>query len=302
MTITNHIDRFGFLNDKISFIFDGGSVDTVNDFVKVRKWINSQTNLDGYLYPSISYKANKDIQSGKWKRIPKTNRPAKYFHIPPSHCLMLTNPSDVRTNRYGLGSFIVQSLAFLYGTKLQFWDWFIEGRIPTKTQTINIALFAPDVQIFFDKAVPTWSKYNDKDKNRMINLLFVHSTAGAVEWDWQRFQLEYMVTDACYAIARDNKKCKIVKHEERFSALCDAYGLVKDKLLFQTFVRLRNDLFHETLWDGGRVFTSPRNESFFAPLHLRRFNHRLITAMLCGEGRYTKTKWTSVGTYAFFIK
>lgn len=301
MTTANEIDYFGFLNERLCFEFDGGSVDTRDDFVKARKWINAQTNRDGYLYPSISYSAKKDIRSDKWKRIPKTNRPARFFHIPPSHILKLKNPDDQRTNRYGLAGFVVQSLAFLYGTKLQFSNWFIEGRVPTKTQTINLSLSATHVVTFFSRAVPSWSAYSANNKKRMINLLFVHSIAGAVEWDWQRFQLEYMVTDACYGIASETHGCQAKKHEERLNALSDTFGLAKEPSLFKLIVRLRNDLFHETLWDGGRIFTSPTTDSFYAPLHLRRFNHRLITAMLCGQGRYTKTRWTSIGTYAYFI-
>jgi hypothetical protein len=300
MTGTNQTDRFGFLHKRISFSFDGGSVATSEDFIAARKWVNSQTNRDGYLYPSISYTVKKDMRSGKWSRIPKTNRPARFFRMPPSHNITLTDPKDQSSNRYGLAGFVVQSLAFLYGTKLQFWDWFIEGRVPTKTQTINVALAPSDVHTFFQRAVPRWLGFDDTNKKRMINLLFVHSTAGAVEWDWQRFQLEYMVTDACYAIANQLFKCR-AKHEERLNALSDTFGVPRDATLFKLFIRLRNNLFHETLWDGGQIFTSPSTESFYAPLHLRRFNHRVITAMLCGQGRYTRTKWTSIGTYAYFL-
>jgi len=301
MTTQNQTDSFGYLSERLNFSFEGGLIRTREDFVKVRKWANSQTNSDGYLYPSISYTATKDIKSNKWKRIPKTNRPAKFFHMPPSHYIDLLNPSDQKTNRYGLSGFAVQSLAFLYGTKLQFWDWFIEGRIPTKDRTINIAIIPYDVEMFFQRAVPTWQSLNELNKKRMVNLLFVHSMAGAVEWDWQRLQLEYMVTDACYIIAHDIGKCKTRRHADRLQALCDSFGLARDDHWFGLIVRLRNELFHETLWGGGRPFSYQGSESFFAPLHLRRFNHRLVTALLCGPGRYTRMKWTSIGTYGFSV-
>lgn len=294
-------DSFGFLFEKLQFSFEGGSVSTREDFVKARKWINSQTNKDGYLYPSTSYTVTKNIKSNKWRRIPKTSRPAKFFHIPPSHYITLTSPQSERDNRYGLSGFVVESLAFLFGTKLQFWDWFIEGRIPTKTQTINIALSPSDVEAFFQHAVPTWQAFDSDNKKRMSNLLFVHSVAGAVEWDWQRFMLEYMVTDACYRIAESTNRCRERKHLHRLNALCDTFGLKKDEDWFELFGRLRNDLFHETLWDGGRIFGAQGSGSFYAPLHLRRFNHRLVTAILCGPGQYTKSGWTSLRTYGFSV-
>jgi len=218
MTTEHQSDSFGFLFEKLNVSFDGGSVTTREDFVKARKWVNSQVNKDGYLYPSTSYAVTKDIKSEKWKRVPKTTRPAKFFHMPPSHEISMLNPTDQKSDRYGLAGFVVQSLAFLYGTKLQFWDWFIEGRVPVKTQTINIALTASDVEMFFGRAVPTWKDYSHINKKRMVNLLFVHSVAGAVEWDWQRFQLEYMVTDACYRIALDVKKCSAPRHEDRLQS------------------------------------------------------------------------------------
>jgi hypothetical protein len=301
MTTDNEIDSFGFLFEQLNFSFDGGSVKTREDFVKARKWVNSQTNKDGYLYPSTSYTAAKNINSNKWRRVPKTSRPAKFFHMPPSHHIALVNSTDQKADRYGLEGFVVEGLAFLFGTKLQFWDWFIEGRVPTKTQTINLSLLPSDVERFFGRAVPAWHGLSELNKKRMVNLLFVHSVAGAVEWDWQRFQLEYIVTDACYRIAHDLGKCKARRHEDRLFALCDSFGLAKDDKWFEYIIRLRNDLFHEALWAGGRPFSYQGSEAFFAPLHLRRFNHRLITALLCGVGRYTKTRWTSIGTYAFFV-
>jgi hypothetical protein len=301
MRTDHHTDSFGFLFEKLNFSFDGGSVRTSREFVKSRKWVNSQVNNDGYIYPLTSYTATQNIKTKRWKRIPKTTRPAKFFHMPPSHDISLLHPTDQKSDRYGLAGFVVQSLSFLYGTKLQFFNWFIEGRVPVKTQTINLALHTSDVETFFHRAVPAWLSYSEINKRRMVNLLFVHSVAGAVEWDWQRFLLEYMVTDACYRIADEIKKCRAPRHQDRLKALSDSFGLAKDDHWFDFFVRLRNNLFHETLWDGGRLFTSPSSESFYAPLHLRRFNHRLVTVLLCGPGRYTKTKWTSIGTYAYFL-
>jgi len=301
MMSENQVDSFGYLSEKLDFLFDGGSVTTKGDSVEVRKWINSQTNRDGYLYPSTSYTIKRDIRSKQWRRIPKTNRPAKYFHMPPSHNIFLNDQSDQILCRYGLAGFVVHSLAFLFGTKLQFWDWFIEGRIPTRRQTINIALVPSDVQTFFGRAVPVWQGYSDLNKKRMVNLLFVHSIAGALEWDWQQLQTEYMVTDACYSVANDIGKCKASGHKARLIALSDAFGLAKNEKWFKLIVDLRNHLFHETLWDGGSPFSPRSPDSLFAPLHLRRFNHRLITALLYGPCKYTKTSWTSIGTYAFSI-
>jgi hypothetical protein len=293
------MDSFGYLSERIDFSFPGGSIKTSSDFAKVRKWVNAQTNKDGYLYPSTEYKVTKDITSNKWKRIPKTSRPAKFFHIPASHDIILSKPGDQKSDRYGLAGFVVQSLAILYGTKLQFWDWFIEGRVPTKTRTINIAIFPDDVEKFFESAALTWQGYTELNKRRMVNLMFVHSVAGSLQWDWQRFLLEYMVTDACYRIANSLRKCSSPRHQSRFEALCDSFGLTKETQWFEIFVRLRNGLFHETLWDGGRIFTARSSISFWAPEHLRRFNHRLITVLLCGRGRYTQSKWFSIGTYGF---
>ena len=301
MQVGEHIDSFGCLLESVEFSFDGGSVWPREDFDKAQEWVKANTNEDGYLYPLITHRVRKTAKGDKRRRIPRTRRPARLFRIPPSHHIGLQSSTDQKTDRYGLEGFVVQGLAFLFGTKLQFWDWWVEGRIPTLTDTINICFHPSAVEKFFGRAVPSWMRLDDLNKKRLVNLLFVHSVAGAVEWDWQRHQLEYMVTDACYSIAEDLGKCKAKRHRDRLDVLCDSFGLARDEHWFGVFVQLRNGLFHEALWDGGQPFAGVSSESFFAPLHLRRFNHRLITALLCGPGEYTRTPWTFIDTYLFNI-
>ncbi|MBM2842137.1 MAG: hypothetical protein HW412_2665, partial [Bacteroidetes bacterium] len=232
-----------------------------------------------------------------------SNEPFQLSHVFPSHKLVLANNLDQGSNRDGIAGFIVQSLAFLFGTKLQFWDWHLEGRIPVRIDNIDFSQLPKSLNIFFHKAIHTWNQYDPTEKRRILSILFVHSVAGAIEWDWQQFMLEYMVTDACYKMIAENKKDRKTKNrlKKPFEVLCDRFGLIEDSARFRHFKALRDKLFHETLWHGGHVFTYRSSESTYAPIFLRRFNNRVITGILCGKCSYVGSRWTSLSPASFSL-
>ena len=62
---------------------------------------------------------------------------------------------------------------------------------------------------------------------------------------------------------------------------------------------LRNELFHETLWDGSQPCTAVNTDAFMCAYHLRRFNQRLIPALLGYNNEYVKTEWWSLSSFLF---
>lgn len=273
-------DSFGFLEYEVDLAFDWGSIKTRSDIIEVRRALGNRLVKDGYIYPP---------------------RPSEMFKLPPSHNLILNDERDVANARRGLGGLIMHLLAFLFGKRLQFHDWWFAYRIPLTATTINISLHDREIHKFLDKSATPWRSFDELNRSRIVNLLIAYSLAGALEWDWQRFQLEYMVMDACYRIAKEKDNCRARCHEDRLRALSNTYGLMEDLGLFRFFVRLRNELFHETFWDGGQIFTSQTAESFHASFHLRRFNHRVIVALLYGGCPYIETDWTAMGTFFFSL-
>jgi len=289
MTRSEH-DHIGFLNVPTSFKFSGGLLLLSKEFDQAKRWMERYANKDGFLYPPLSRTARLNPQTGKATTIPRTKRPALLHRVPNSHELILEGVKDIQKARSSLAGFVMLCFSYLYGTRLQFFDWWVDGRVPLKS-TINVRVTQSAAEAFLSKAIHTWRQLDRRRKRVASNALYVYSKAGSAEWDWERFQLEYIVSDACYSIAEAKDGCRANGHGKRFKALCSTYGLKYNSQLIRLFVKLRNNLFHEALWDGGQPNTARSGNSFMASHHLRRFNHKLIASIFAGQSKYTKSAW-----------
>jgi hypothetical protein len=111
--------------------------------------------------------------------------------------------------------------------------------------------------------------------------------------------IEYMVLDGCWRLAERRHGVKGGRHADRITKLCQKFGLAQDLARIETLVNLRNELFHETLWDGSQPCTAVSEAVFMEPFHLRRLNQRLIPALLGYRNRYVTTIWWSRGAFQF---
>jgi hypothetical protein len=293
-------DRIGFLNVASNFTFDGGSLTMCAEFPKAKRWVDKYANEDGYVYPPIVQDVQVDLWTGKKARLPKTKRPTLLHRLPPSHELALKGVRDIQKSRLGLSGFVTQCFGFLFGTRLQFFDWWLEGRIPIKS-TSNVYVDRKTAESFVSKAIDTWKKFDRRNKRAVSNLLYLYAKSGSLEWDWERFQMEYTVFDACYALMKRGRLVGHSPHGLRFKSVCQSHGLKYNGRLVRKFVQLRNDLLHEALWDGGQINTARGLAAFMASYHLRRFNHRLITAILTGRTEYTSSPWWFLATRVFRV-
>lgn len=240
------------------------------------------------------------MRTSQLARIPHTKRPALLHRLPASHNLILAGIKNPQKARTSLAGFVTHSFGYLYGTRLQFWDWWQEGRVPIKS-TINLRINSDSTERFLSKAIVTWKRLDRRSRLVASNLLYFHCKAGAAEWDWERFHLEYTVTDACFAIAKEKDGCHANRHADRIRELCSTYGLVFKPKWVSLFVRLRNELFPEALWDRGHPNSPRKSMSIMAAHHLRRFNHRLIAAIFAGPSDYTKSAWWYIDPDTFTI-
>jgi hypothetical protein len=302
-------DYFGFLPHKWTIEFDGGRISQVPELDEVSASIRKDTHEDGFLYPPIEYRAKVDPVTLKpLEKIPKTERPAHLYRIPRSHELSLSafgTPDDIRK---GPGSFVIHLLAYLFGVRLQFHDWWVDGRLPLKekARTHNIRFTEETAGEFLSHCYKTWKSWPGEDRKRVINVLFMHSRAPSYEWDWERFTIEYMVLDGCrrlveslHLIQKKQKKKKPRNSGELIKTLCDSFSIPCDDDLACKIVSLRNELFHETLWDGSQPGTAASSFAFMSHIHLRRLNQRLIPALLGYNTPYVQTKWWLSGKYSF---
>ena len=129
--------RFGFLPYKWDLSFRSGKILTVREFDDGLKSLKKYLHEDGYFYPPMQKTITHDSK-GKSRTIPKTKRPTHLFRLPASHELhvMFQPEPDIRE---GSAGFVIHLLAFLFGTRLQFADWFFDGRVPlTKATSILV--------------------------------------------------------------------------------------------------------------------------------------------------------------------
>ena len=283
-------DYFGFLPEKWAIEFDGGKISPIAEFDKNASWIDKYTHEDGFLYPS-------------------TERPAHLHRTPPSHELCLFESGTIEEIREGPGSFIIQLLAYLFEVRLQFHDWWLDGRLPIRgnARTQSISFIKDTAEHFLSHCYRTWKGWSEKEQKLITNILFMHSRAPSYEWDWERLTIEYMVLDGCRRLGesrhlilkKQRKKKKPRDSGEPIKTLCDSFSIPCDDDLACKIVSLRNELFHRTLWDGSQPGTAVSSSAFMSPIHLRRLNQRLIPALFEYKTPYIKTGWWFSGKYSF---
>jgi hypothetical protein len=300
---------FGFLPNKWTIEFDGGKISPIPEFDNAAAWVDKYTNEDGFLYPATMQRVEVDpITMKPSKYIPKTERPAHLHRIRPSHKICLSTsglPEDIRK---GPGSFIIHLLAYLFGVRLQFENWWVDGRLPIreKARTQSISFAKDTAEDFLSHSYQTWKHWSQKEQKLITNILFMHSRAPSYEWDWERFTIEYMVLDGCLRLVqslhliqrKQRKKKKPRDPSEPIKTLCDSFSIPCDGDLACKIVSLRNQLFHRTLWDGSQPGTAVSSLAFMSPIHLRRLNQRLIPALFEYKTPYIKTAWWFSGIYS----
>ncbi len=296
-------DYFGFLPNKWTIEFDGGKISPIPEFDKAAAWIDEYTNEDGFLYPPIVQRVEVDPVAMKpLQYIPKTERPAHLHKIPSSHELCISAsglPEDIRK---GPESFILHLLAYLFGVRLQFDNWWLDGRLPIreKARSHNIRFNENTVKDFLSHCYKMWKSWHKKNQKLITNVLFMHSRVPSYEWDWERFTTEYIVLDGCYRLAEGMHLVKKEpSHGKRIGTLCEAFDIPINEGFISEIVRLRNDLFHETLWDRSQPCTAASTSAFILTDHIRRLNQRLIPALLGYKTPYIQTGWWFLGTYSF---
>lgn len=275
--------RFGFLPMNCLIEFDIGKIEPTPEFSKVSKMVEKRLNKDGYLYPPTVKTVASDMDGNNARTIPKTKRPAHLHPVPPSHDLFITPPKAESNLRECSAGFILHLLAFLFRTRLQFADWWFDGRIPIRHKRGVGVIILNRVQLgnYLSHAYRVWSNWSDPEQRRFTNILYMFSRTQTYEWDWEEFVIEYMVLDACWRMGKDLFKFKAKRHRDRPLELCDHFGINHSQIVdIGKIVELRNDLFHETLWHGGRPGHTIGNLGYCPGMKLWMLNEQLIGSFL----------------------
>lgn len=277
--------RFGFLSERLETTFSHGSIAPVSNFEQVAKAVSKLLRKDGYYYPPTE--PDRVIKSGSKvaRTIPKTKRPAHLFCVPASHTLHITPIRSETKVREESAAFIIYLLAFLFETRLQFEDWYIDGRIPIRPGGCPIASYRGVLGNDLSLGYGIWSGWAKPEQERFLNILYIFSRSDIYEWDWERFLFQYLVLDACWSMGKALLNFKAAKHGDRVLELYGHFGASGPILQeIKALVALRNNLFHEVSWHGGRpshVNTRLQGTlTFDAGIRLQWLNRHVIGSFL----------------------
>jgi hypothetical protein len=287
-----YIDRFGYMPTIGKITWDGGRIESIPNLTKTIKEVERCACKDGYLYPPIVFQQRLNSNS-EVEEVPGFSRPALLYKLPASHTLEFRDASeDQRAVREGMGGLVIHFMGFLFGHRCQFEDWWVDSRISVRGVSDRGVIRIDDAGYCVNQATATWVAWPVRQQRVGINALFLHNRAPGYEWEWERFQAEYSVLDAVYALTSSRYKVRANGHKERIRALCDFFGLAQDRDRIDRIVRLRNDLIHEALWAEVMPCTArPGDEAYLVPYWLHKLTARLLLAAFKIDATYIRTAW-----------
>lgn len=291
--------RLGFLIEPLAFAFENARLEPVANHAEQRVLFAKQCNKDGFFYPpqTAMYRIRADGTRGR--RLTRTIRPAQAFHLPASHTLSVKAPIAPAVP-YSDSTFLLQAVAFISGTRLQFEPWRIDGRVPSQS-TLGASIPANVHGHFVERAYDWWRALPNEHRIRSINLFHAYNRAASAEWDWDMFTQQYIVFDGLYRLhAEIIGMKKDVGHRKRFDLLTTAYDVPTDTKIVDLLYKARNDLFHEAIWAGSMMGYAPAApDSVQYPRHLRRLNSRLLCAITGYRNTFTRSVWWAMGSFNF---
>jgi len=299
-------DQLGFLPREVDFCFSLGELRPRPNHAQIdNKW-KQRATPDGYVYPF---------------------RQDHLQQLPYSHDLFIEGKTKDKLNlRRGLSGFLIQFVGFLYGYRVQFSDWWVDGRVSIKSYTQYNVPCSSLGSTCINQAIKTWRSLDQTTQQIFTNALYMFSRSAIFEFGWERFIAEYTILDAIYKAGLNSNAIESLAkkdfensmHKARLNAIAKSCGIrlpTNDRLPTfdgqhdhgkkwdKFFVDLRNNLFHEMRWDGiGTLDTPVDLNAEQAPDLLHEFTRRVILSILGIKGKYIKTEWWVKGTHSFDVE
>ena len=251
--------------------------------------VGEYTHPDGNVYPPVVHTVE-GIPGGEFTKVPRSERPAFIWRLPATHTVRLDTSSAEVDARYAESGFLIHFLALLVGFRMQFHDWWIDGRGDLQGTTDYWPPNERQLSVACKRALGVWRAWPDKSKRIATNALYLHSRIDAYEAEWERFQIAFQVVDVTYRIAVDIGRIPPRRvprrHADRLALLCDQLGLATNSDKCDRLVELRNGLLHEALWDGGMPGAVVTQDAFYSSRWLEKLGRRALFAVLGLGGAY----------------
>ena len=296
--------QFGFLDYPKEIDFGIGKIIPLDDFEEIRNNFKSSC-IDGFYFPPSNKVETKPFTDEVIKKVPNSEKPAFLHNLPASHIIHTDNSTDhINLKKHDLG-FIILLVSFLFGTRLQFSDWWVDRKIKInffdKEQILytvnNFSIKGPIIEEFVGLAYRTWKNWNKKEQEGFLGILTMHSRFYSYDWDWEQFSVEYMVFDGLYKLCFNKNNDP---HKERINKMINTFNLKPNIDEVKKIYNLRNNLIHEAIWDETSVgYPKPESTSIYQTLNLKRINERLIFNILGYNNEFVKSPWWTIGNFNF---
>ncbi|NPE30664.1 hypothetical protein HNV12_22450 [Methanococcoides sp. SA1] len=303
-------DKFGYLPEPLEIDFSFGKIYPIANYDEIKQDVLSSAYNKKFIFPPNIVKTkipeslrlskiDKNTDMSSWEEIPNTERPSLMMHLPATHIIEL-NLKDKYEMRDKYGSFFINLCGFIYGTRVQFYNW----KIDNKARVSNRSGFhAPNNSIInlFENASKTIKTFDDEYLKRITNILFIYLRSLSEEYEWLEFSLLYMVFDSCYKLAYDyyDLEKKRIPHANRLKVLAEKFKIIVDEDEFDTFVTYRNNLFHEALWRDESPGKTNISSFYIHILFFQSFVSKIIAALTGYDGPYISNVWKTTGRVIF---
>lgn len=293
-------DEFGFIPEPALISLPCGKIEPLPEYHQLKEDLERAAHRDGFLYPPTITVRRAILGScalpvadlDKWELVPRSERPSPVQDIPASHKLSVRGDIG-KDGRNGVGGFLVHLTGLVYGVRAQFHDWLIDGRVSIKNRN-DFCVHGHAADRLFEAALNTWSAWPEQLQTRITNILFVVAKASCEEYEWLKFALDYMAFDACYRIAEHIHHIQAKTHKDRFAVMASYFEVHHDSRQFSCWTQMRNNLFHEALWNteapGHSTFSSDSENV----MYLGAFTSRITVALLGFPCKYVGSDWKIV--------
>jgi hypothetical protein len=149
---SNYTDSFGFLNYKINIEFDGGKILPIDEYDEYLDHVNKYVYEDGCIYEPMTVKEIK----------PNAEKPALMYSLPASHKIILHEKGTQKEIRMRNAGFIIHLLSYIFGTRLQFYGWWFDGKIPISKLTHHIYFDHLTLEDFILACYSNWKSYSEE--------------------------------------------------------------------------------------------------------------------------------------------
>ena len=293
--------EFGVLPVPIEIETDNFKIELAEDYEIVIENFIALSNPDGFLYPPI-VATYKESLGGSKEKINNSEREAKVFRLPRSHILSILHPEIfVENDIPSIADLVIYYLGFVFGYRCQKANKWLDGRVNTQSYSDHSNPNYIWIEKSIEKLLSFWCLLDARIRRVVINALFLHNRASKYHWDWERFMIEYQVTDALYRVANEAHGGKARPHADRIEAMCQQFKIWYTPKLLDNIVNLRNDLIHEALWDEN-LPTEISYRGMYAPSLLHSLNERLLFGLLGYNGKYLQSKWTGRVLHLFDLE